>query len=221
MIKAILFDLDNTLIDFWKMKKLSCEAAASAMIDAGLDEDKEKILEMIFKIYDEHGFEDPMVFQKVLEKKLGKIDYKILASSIVAYRKVREGFMDPYPNVTSTLLELKMQGKKLAIVTDAPRLKAWIRLVAMKLHHLFDVVVAYEDTKLFKPSKMPFKAALNALNLRPEECLMVGDWPERDIAGAKRLGIKTCFAKYGNTKVKKTNADFEIGDVKEILGIVR
>jgi len=36
MIKAVLFDLDNTLIDFMRMKRNSCESAISAMIDAGL-----------------------------------------------------------------------------------------------------------------------------------------------------------------------------------------
>ena len=34
MIKSVIFDLDNTLIDFLRMKKLSCEAAVSAMIGA-------------------------------------------------------------------------------------------------------------------------------------------------------------------------------------------
>ena len=36
MIKAILFDVDNTLIDFMKMKRKSCEAAVETMISAGL-----------------------------------------------------------------------------------------------------------------------------------------------------------------------------------------
>ena len=44
MTKAIIFDLDNTLIDFVKMKRMSIEAAASAMIDAGLEQKKNKIV---------------------------------------------------------------------------------------------------------------------------------------------------------------------------------
>ena len=39
MIKAVIFDLDNTLVDFMKMKRLSIEAALTAMIDAGLQMD--------------------------------------------------------------------------------------------------------------------------------------------------------------------------------------
>ena len=175
MIKAVFFDLDNTLIDFLRMKRLSCDAAIDAMIGAGLNVSHEKAIKVLFELYDKYGMEDKAIFQKFLKKVSGRINYKVLANGIVAYRRVREGFLEPYPNVDYVLLKLKGMGLKLAIVTDAPRLKAWIRLAAMKLSNYFDVVVTFEDTKQHKPSKMPFKAALKQLGLKPEECLMVGD----------------------------------------------
>ena len=220
MLKAVIFDLDNTLIDFMRMKRISCEAAVSAMIDSGLDVKKEKALDAIFKLYDIHGLEEPEIFQKFLMKITGKIDYRILANGIVAYRRVRTGFLEPFPHTSYVLLKLKDKGKKLGIVTDAPKLKAWIRLAAMKIGDFFDVVVGFEDTKKLKPASLPFEIALKKLNLKPAECLMVGDWPERDIQGAKKLGMKTCFARYGNPKVKKSGADFEISDIKDLLKIV-
>ena len=220
MIKACLFDLDNTVIDFLKLKKMSCDAAISSMIDMGLEVNKEKALNELFKLYDKYGLEDHKIFQRFLKKLTGKIDYKILANGIVAYRKVRTGFLEPYPHADYVLLKLKSRGIKLAIVTDAPKIKAWIRIASMRLSNFFDIVVAFEDTKELKPSKLPFRAALNKLKLKPEECLMIGDWPERDIEGAKALGIKTCFAKYGNSKIKKTDADYEINDIKDLLDIV-
>ena len=220
MIKAVIFDLDNTLIDFLKMKKLSCSAAIDAMIGAGLRVDHDKALKALFELYDKYGMEEKTVFQKVLKKLTGKVDYKILGNGIVAYRRVRTGFLEPYPNVDYVLLKLKGRGIKLGIVTDAPKLKAWIRLASIKLSNYFDAVVTFEDTKQLKPSKLPFKAALNKLKLKPSECLMVGDWPERDIKGAKAIGMKTCFAKYGNPKIKKTDADYEISNIKMLLDIV-
>ena len=42
MIKAIIFDLDNTLMDFMKMKGRAIDAAITAMIDAGLEISKEQ-----------------------------------------------------------------------------------------------------------------------------------------------------------------------------------
>ena len=221
MIKAILFDLDNTLIDFMTMKRNSCEAAISAMIDSGLNINKEKALKLLFKLYDQHGLEEKTIFQNFRKPEKGEIDYRILANAIVAYRKVRTSYLQPYPHTDYVLIKLKSKGIKLAIVSDAPKLKAWVRLMSMKIGNFFDVVVAYEDTGKLKPHKSPFEVALKKLNLKPEQCLMVGDMPHRDIAGAKKLGMQTCFAKYGNQKAKKTKADYEIRDIKELLDIIK
>ena len=220
MIKAVIFDLDNTLIDFMTMKKLSCDAAISAMIDAGLNINKDKALKELFSLYDKYGLEEKKIFQKFLKKMTKNINYEILASGIVAYRRVRSGFLEPYPHVAEVLFGLKQRGIKLAIVSDAPRLKAWIRLVSMKINHLFDVVVTFEDTKQLKPSIIPFKVAFKKLKVKPQECLMVGDRPERDIEGAKKVGMLTCFAKYGNPIAKVSDADYEINDIKELVEIV-
>ena len=220
MIKSVIFDLDNTLIDFMTMKKLSCDAAISAMIGAGLNANKEKAMKELFSLYDKFGLEEKTIFQKFLKKVAKRINYEILASGIVAYRRVRAGFLEPYPHVSEVLFELKRRGIKLAIVSDAPRLKAWIRLVSMKINHLFDVVITFDDTKEFKPNTVPFKLAFKKLKVKPSECLMVGDRPERDIEGAKKLGMLTCFAKYGNPKAKSSDADYEINDIKELLEIV-
>src|SRR3989338_5529554 len=103
MIKAVLFDLDNTLIDFLKMKRLSCEAAIDAMIGAGLTVSNEEATKVLFGLYDKHGMEEKAIFQKFLKKLTGKVNYKILASGIVSYRRVREGFLEPYPNVDYVL----------------------------------------------------------------------------------------------------------------------
>ncbi|MDA1197123.1 MAG: HAD-IA family hydrolase [Nanoarchaeota archaeon] len=219
-MKAVLFDLDNTLIDFWKMKELSCGAAMDAMIDSGLNINRKKALVLLFKLYDQYGYEDKEIFQKFLKKVTGKIDYRLVACGIVAYRSVRGGFLHPYPDTEKVLMALKQKKIKLGIVTDAPRLKAWIRLEAMQLSNFFDVVVTHEDTHRLKPSTMPFRAALKKLEVEPEDCLMLGDMPNRDMVGARKIGMKTCFARYGNSKAKKVKADFEITDLKMLLKIV-
>jgi len=220
MIKAILFDLDNTLIDFMKMKKASCDAAVEAMIAVGVRLDKQNAIKILFELYDKYGIEYNKIFQRFLTKINRKIDYKILAAGIVAYRKVQAGLLEPYPNVRPTLLKLKEKGLKLGIVSDAPRLKVWMRLTELQLQDFFDAVVAFGDVAERKPSRLPFEKALQELNLKAEDVLMIGDWPERDIAGAKKLGILTCFARYGNPEAKESEADFEINNFSKILDVV-
>ena len=221
MIKAVLFDLDNTLIDFMRVKRSSVDAAIDAMLAAGVKVKKKKAEKILYKLYKKHGIEHQHIFQKFLRKATGKLNHKALAEGIVAYRKTQAGILEPYSDVIPTLIKLKQQGLKLAIVSDAPRLKAWIRLVEMRLQNFFDVVVCHEDTGKYKHTGLPFKKALKLLKLKPENCVMVGDWPERDIVGAKKLGIRTIFARYGATKkIKKSGADFEVNSIREVPAVV-
>jgi len=221
-IKAIIFDLDNTLIDFWKMKKLASKAAIDAMIKAGLKIEKRRAWKILGKLFNEYGIENQQIFNIFLKKVTGKNDEKILAAGVVAYRRVKELHLKTYPNVASTLMKLRKRGLKLAIVTDAPRFQAWTRLFGLKLEKCFDLVVAFEDTGEQKPSHLPFKTALRKLRVKPENVMMIGDSISRDVLGAKKLGMIAVLAKYGQIfkETKKGKPDFEISRIDDILAIV-
>jgi len=233
MIRAVIFDLDNTLTDFMRVKDLSIEAAADAMLDAGLDarlalapgEDaRETVIRRIREIYEREGIEYQKVFNAFLTEALGEVDYKFLAAAIVGYRRARDSALLPYPHVHLTLHTLLRMGLMLAVVTDAPRESAWLRLVYLNLHHLFDQVVTFEDTGVRKPGRAPFEAALRRLGVSADEAIMVGDWPDRDMAGASALGIHTVFAHYGfSWSVDKSPIDQHPADhvIKDIMDLVR
>ena len=221
MIKLIIFDLDNTLTDFIKMKDASIDASIQAMIDAGLMFSPELIREEIYKIYEEEGIEYQRVFNQMLLNMIGEIDYKILAAGIVGYRRAREASLVLYPHVKVTLIELMKRGLKLAVISDAPRQEAWLRLCYLQLHHIFDIVLTHDDTGEFKPSPAPFEKVLATLEIEPREAMMIGDWPERDIVGASDLGIRTVFAHYGDTfGTESSGADYEIDDIFGLIEIV-
>jgi putative hydrolase of the HAD superfamily len=219
-IKAILFDLDNTLIDFIGMKRVATQAAAEAMVDAGLKADKDELSSDLFDFYLDYDIEADNAFQMFLEARIGRIDFRILAAAINAYLREKAINLKPYPGVSATLVEIRRLGYKLAIVTNGRRLKAAMRLNAAGLDGYFDVVVGWEDTGKKKPDPEPFLLATNVLGVKPTECLMVGDWPEIDLAGAVSLGMKTCWAKYGNAE-KKANSDYIINHFDELRNLLK
>jgi putative hydrolase of the HAD superfamily len=197
VINAVLFDLDNTLIDFMRMKHAACEAAIDAMIDAGLKMNRKAALSKLFELYEKYGIEYQKIFQVFLRTVTSHVDYRIMAAGIVAYRKVKEGNMMPYPGVPETLAALKAKGMKLGIVSNAPKIQAWTRLAYMDMHKIFDFVVTAEDVGEEKPGKLPFKEALKELGLPAEQVIMVGDDPKRDMAPAKALGMRTVLTRTG------------------------
>jgi putative hydrolase of the HAD superfamily len=223
-LKAILLDVDNTLIDFMKMKRACCKAAIEAMISAGLKMKEEAALKLLFELYEIHGIESQRIFQTFTKKIYGKENYKLISHGVIAYRKMRESYLVPYHNVIPTLLELKKLGYKLAIVSDAPIMEAWMRLAALKIDDFFDVIITMADARKQKTFPAPYRVALRRLGIKPEEAVMIGDRISRDVNTAKKLGINTVYARYGDENPPehgKSGADFEISDFSEILGVVK
>jgi len=217
MFKAIIFDLDDTLIDFRERKKVLIKSSVDAMIKAGLKENADSLREEFNKFYWDTGIEDQNIFEKFLLKKYGNVDYKVLAHAIIAYRRANALLLKPYPNVIDVLGKLRKSGIKLAILSDAPKLSAYTRLVELGMDDLFDVIVTFDDVKEIKPSIKGFKMVVDRLDVKKEECLMVGDNPDRDVIGAKKFGMKICLAKY--ERDFDADVDYVINDVKELLKI--
>jgi putative hydrolase of the HAD superfamily len=221
LLRAVIFDLDNTLTDFMRMKEVSIEAAVESMIDAGLDMDAEDAKARLFDIYDREGIEDQRVFDRFLKENFGEIDPMIHTAAILGYRRGREYTLVLYPHVKRTLIELAKRGLRLVVLSDAPRYQAWSRLCYLQLQHFFDHVITFEDTDVRKPDPAPFMKAIELLQMKPDEVIMVGDWPERDMVGGRGVGIRTVYARYGDTSGATTSgADYEIDDIGELTGIV-
>lgn len=222
MIKAIVFDIDNTLTDFMRMKRAAVDAAVEAMIDVGLPVDKKEMVDKIFEVYWKEGVEDQKIFDKVLKQECGKIDYKILAAAIIGYRRAKAGTMSLYPHVHNSLVDLMKMGIKMVALSDAPKLEVYLRIVGLGLHNYFDHILTAEDTGVRKPDPEAFRRALAVLDTPKEHTIMVGDWADRDIVGAKSLKIRTAWAKYGNTfDTKESGADYELDDIYQLVDIIR
>jgi len=221
MIKAVIFDLDNTLVDFLYMKNQAINSAIKGMIKAGLKISHNEAKIKIFDIYEKKGYEYQEVLNQFIVSIYGSINYKILAAGIVSYRRAKEKSLLTYPNVGKTLINISKMGLKLGLITDAPSREAWTRLYSVNLHNIFDKVITSDDTKTFKPSKIPFQLILKYFNILSNEAIMVGDWPERDLNGAKNVGMQTAFAKYGSSLELSADlsqiADIILDDISDIV----
>lgn len=222
MFKAILFDLDNTLLDFLTFKKETAKAAAKAMVKQGLPASEIEAYGKIFTVYDEKGIEYQKTFYEVVKQYNLEINLaeKIQQAGITAYLQRKFEVLRPYPMVKPTLRKLREKGIKLGIVSDAPRNKVWQRLVITELQDEFNLVVTHSDTQESKPHSSPFTLALKKLGVLPTAVLFVGDNPSRDIKGAKEVGMMTCLAKYGQTFRSSDRADYEIEKFEDLLKVV-
>ena len=222
-IKAVFFDLDNTLVDFLGIKEESCRSAAEAMVKAGLrmkvNEAYERLMETYFKV----GIESDTAFLEFLNN-TGQFDHKKLAAAINAYLGTKDKCLKPYPNVKPVLRQLQKKGIFLSVVTDAPKTKAYQRLLSMGIEPYFRFVVGFEDTSNFKDTGLPLTLALGILRkempaITNSEILMVGDSMERDRVPAKKLGLKTALSKYGQKTFTSGAPDYELSGIKDLLSI--
>lgn len=223
-IKVILFDLDNTLIDFIRMKEESCRAAASAMVASGLRMDEAEAYEGLMETYFAVGIESNDAFSEFLKSK-GQFSHKILAAAINAYLDAKNKCLKPYPNVKYVLGKLQRMGIFIAIVTDAPKTKAYQRLLSMGIESYFKFVVGFEDTNSHKTSGLPLLLAIEKVKrelpgISNSEILMVGDSMEKDMVPAKELGLATALSKYGQKVAENGTADYVLQDFEEIVGIL-
>ncbi len=225
MIQAIAFDLDNTLLDFRYFKDVTSLAAAKAMVSQGLKGSVDSVNKEIWDIYDEYGVEYQKTFSTLLWDKHEIRDMntfeRIQQAGITAYLKSKLRNLRPYKDVPLTLKTLLTQQYHLFILTDAPRNKAWQRLVITGLDSFFQTnnVITYEDTLAHKPDPKPYRELLNRAKVCAEKVLFIGDNPERDIKGAKQVGMKTALADYGwiLSRDSKVEPDYHLNTFSEIL----
>ncbi len=225
MIKAIFFDIDDTLYDSTKLTTMARQNSIRAMIDSGLPErSEEKLYTLLNGIIKKHGSNYGKHYDKLLEELGLEHDPKIVAAGVVAYEHTKEGYLTPFPGVIPTLLALK-EKYKLGVVSNGLSVKQWEKLIDLGIHHLFDVVATSEELGYSKPQKEIFLFAVEKLGLTPSECIMVGNRLDTDILGGNVAGMKTVRLKRGKYKVedpsqKDETPDMEIDEFRQIIDIL-
>ena len=217
-VKAVIFDLDNTLVDFVEAKIKACEAVVKRLGCGNADE----LLRYFLRW--KHGFESHENIADYLRDK-GIYSEELYRECCEIYDRVKLESITPYLGIKDVLENLRQRGVKLAVVTDAENGHAISRLKKAGLQRYFDVVISADMTGKRKPEPDSLLLALNKLGVKAEEAAIVGDSLRRDIEAGKRLGMLTVYAGYGDrnffeSREGKENADFVAKRPEEILKIL-
>lgn len=187
MIKAVVFDLFETLITEWISNKyLSSQCAKDLGIDKALFKaawerhghalncGKVNYHQVLRSICDEAGVSPDDNMLSICERK--RIDGK--AQCFDAFRR----------DILDLLAGLKQRGMKLALCSNCSDEEVQ-RLSASPLYPYFDVIFLSYECGLVKPDREIYLGCAGALSVAPEECLFVGDGGSRELYGAKEAGM--------------------------------
>jgi putative hydrolase of the HAD superfamily len=224
-MKAILFDLDNTLYPEINFVKSGFKTVAD-YLGSTYNLDADSLFKQMLDILQRDG--RGKVFDSLLYK-LGLYVEEKVKLLVYLYRTHRPGIY-LYDDVLPTLNHLRGIGMRLGLVTDGMASVQRNKIVALSLESLFDVIICTEELskECRKPSIEPYKIALDLLQVSPSEAVYVGDDPAKDFLGPNSMGILTIQVDRQtqpsvtpDTIPENAKARFVVIGLREILPIVR
>lgn len=207
-LRAILFDVDGTLLD------------TTEFIYQGF----EHALRM-------HGYpaRDRADFARVMGRTLSAgylelapgCDDAVLCQTHRAFQTQNLHLARPYPDAVVVLRTLRDAGLRLAAITTRSRHTSTDTLILAGLAEYLDVVLSFEDVTNIKPHPEPLLLALDRLDVPPDAALMVGD-TDADILAGRAAGVRTVGVTYGfhGPEVAGHAPDALIDALAELLPLV-
>ena len=180
MYRALLFDLDGTLAE---TDSLHLPTWVDVLRPHGIEVDEEFYRERI------SGRSNSKIVKDLLPD-LSTEEGRKLADAKEASFRERAHELEPLPGLLDFMEEAKKHGLALALVTNAPEENVEAMLLALELREFFDEVVLSDEVGLVKPDPAPYRAALDRLNVLPEEALAFED-STSGIASSVAAGIPT------------------------------
>jgi pyrophosphatase PpaX len=140
------------------------------------------------------------------------------------YRQHNESIHDQLDwcvGMEDVLVALREQGRRLGIVTAKKRSSVELAFAHLPLEHLFDVVVAGDDTERHKPDPDPLLLGLDRLGVAPSAAAYVGDSPYdmRAARAANVFGVGVTWGKIHGADALR-DADVVVDSPEELLGVL-
>lgn len=183
--KAILFDIDGTLLDTFEMNFVPLTQIVQEELGIPFTLEQTK----------------PLCFQPGLTtmRQLGFPDVEASYARWVAAVNSYGKDAVPFDGMMETLQALQNAGIRLGIVSSKMHKQYAIDIGRCDMDRFMETAVLAEDTEQHKPHPEPLLEALRRLQLQPEDVLYVGDGPS-DSEAAFNAGIDFGFAAWGAVK---------------------
>ena len=217
MVKSVLFDLDNTLLD----RDASVKQFITAQYDrlaAHLNYIPQTDYVSRFIELDCHGhtWKDRVYQDLVQEFAIESICWQALLED---YETQFQFYCQPFRFLTETLDTLKQQGYLLGIVTNGRGQIQNRSIDGLGIRDAFDTFLISAIEQVRKPEPEIFCRAAQQLGVAVQDSVFIGNNPEADILGAKRVGMKTIW-KRDSYWLETTEADAIIDELNEIPSIL-
>lgn len=224
-IKAVLIDIDNTVLDFDK--------SARAVIIKLAKEHNIKLPDRYFDVF--HRINDELwtaLEQGNLEKAdIYRLRWKTIFEEldiIADYNRFEEDFRKEMRNTSipvegaADILEYLSNKYPVYTASNSSKLQQEIRLKNSGLSRYITGMFSSEDIGYQKPAKEFFYECCKELYpICPDEIVMIGDSIDADIIGAKNFGIKSIWFDYYNKNYENLCfTDYRISELKELKSIL-
>ena len=193
MMKAVLFDLDGTLLDRDQSLQRFINEQYERLSEFLSHIPKEQYVSRFIEL-DQHGYvwKDKVYQQLINEFTIAHVTWEALLQDYVnEFKHHCVGF----PHIHETLAQLKKSGYALGMITNGYGQFQMDNIYALQIEQYFDVILVSEWEGMKKPDPRIFIKALEKLQVSPSESVFIGDHPENDVKAAQNVGMKGIWKK--------------------------
>ena len=196
-MKAIIFDLDDTLYDCTgSLLEASRKRAARAMVNAGLPCTEEEAYLLQKKLSEMHGPYCP-VFNEISNK--FNMGHELVRSALKAYNSNEVTDIQLFPDVVPTLKKLAQEKYKLFLLTTGIYERQYKKIELLNLKPYFDEIII-NDQEVGLLMEDSFEAIVRKYSLSPQNVVVVGDRVRGELRIAKSKGMVTVQMLHGRFK---------------------
>ena len=196
-LRAIFFDIDDTLYSTSEFSELARSAAIDSMIEAGLNLSKEEIREALDEVIHEFTSNYEHHFDRLLLRTPRRY-YKginpaiIVAAGVMAYHETKSRRLAPYEDAIEVLRLLSSSTDLLlGVISEGLEVKQAEKLVRMRVTQFLSPSAIFISNQIgiSKPNPKLYQRACSDMNLKPAETMYVGDNPLHDIDPPNSIGM--------------------------------